>query len=394
MNLLRLKCPRCSRALSVDPAFAGSVCRCQQCGTLISVPGDDSAGASRKAERQEEPSAEPSPMSPPPTRPATGRLARPSRPGRPARLLTPVEVEDTEDKWAINEPPPPQKPVVQTISPTQRRAARKSLAVQLTTAVGFLAVLAGLITVSFFGIRAAVRHDVIPAGMTRGGAASASLDPGVEMAEVNPFTVDEPNLLGVPLLGRATAIIEAGDRATDYMDVIKQALFAGTGFPYGGIALQIVLVDGDQPVFYPDEPTPLIEWNRPGFERFLDQIQVGATLSPEDYERAVTIAVGASPRQLIFITSGKLDRSDAEALTSVVQRAPGVRCDALTIGGGSTGLGTLVRSRGGREQALPPQRLWDWYTQAMAPAENDDIAPLASEPAGVVSAGIEDDVNH
>ncbi|QQE11670.1 hypothetical protein JD969_19650 [Planctomycetota bacterium] len=36
--MLELHCPKCNQSLNIDEAFAGSVCRCSNCGTLMSIP--------------------------------------------------------------------------------------------------------------------------------------------------------------------------------------------------------------------------------------------------------------------------------------------------------------------------------------------------------------------
>ena len=42
MGLLELECPHCDKLLELDAGFAGSVCRCSKCGTLMTVPAEAS----------------------------------------------------------------------------------------------------------------------------------------------------------------------------------------------------------------------------------------------------------------------------------------------------------------------------------------------------------------
>jgi len=71
---LDLVCPRCRTPLALDCGFAGSVCRCSQCGELLSVRG--SAGRADEARRPERPPTVAALSSSTVTRPATvtGRL--------------------------------------------------------------------------------------------------------------------------------------------------------------------------------------------------------------------------------------------------------------------------------------------------------------------------------
>ena len=40
MQTLDIECPSCSEMLELDAGFAGGVCRCSNCGTLMTVPSD------------------------------------------------------------------------------------------------------------------------------------------------------------------------------------------------------------------------------------------------------------------------------------------------------------------------------------------------------------------
>src|SRR5580692_8995613 len=44
--MIQITCTSCKRALSIDDAFAGGVCRCQFCGTIQTVPA---RGAAQKS---------------------------------------------------------------------------------------------------------------------------------------------------------------------------------------------------------------------------------------------------------------------------------------------------------------------------------------------------------
>jgi len=92
--MINLSCPKCETELEIDDGFAGGICRCFDCGTLMTVP----AKANGRAEmltraRPKRPGA---PGEPPPSESADrGRADQPSeppkpRPGRPASPTEPA----------------------------------------------------------------------------------------------------------------------------------------------------------------------------------------------------------------------------------------------------------------------------------------------------------------
>ncbi len=61
MQLIEMDCPTCGTPLSLDAGFAGGVCRCSGCGTLMTVPrGAHGRGRSEKKIRPEAPAGRPS----------------------------------------------------------------------------------------------------------------------------------------------------------------------------------------------------------------------------------------------------------------------------------------------------------------------------------------------
>ena len=38
--MLSITCPECGQHLEIDDGFRGGVCRCSECGTMITVPQD------------------------------------------------------------------------------------------------------------------------------------------------------------------------------------------------------------------------------------------------------------------------------------------------------------------------------------------------------------------
>lgn len=74
MERIELPCPSCGKTLKVDAGFAGSVCRCKYCGSLISIPdplglsdpknldAPDRADRPRSPGKPETPASSPAPV--------------------------------------------------------------------------------------------------------------------------------------------------------------------------------------------------------------------------------------------------------------------------------------------------------------------------------------------
>lgn len=111
MERIELPCPSCGKTLKVDAGFAGSVCRCKYCGSLISIP--DPLGLSdpqnlEAPERADRPASPSKPETPAPVPAKNGRKTRPGdtlpmgspivspEPSRPHAPMRPDEFDPHE----------------------------------------------------------------------------------------------------------------------------------------------------------------------------------------------------------------------------------------------------------------------------------------------------------
>ena len=77
---IELNCPGCETLLELDAGFAGGVCRCSTCATLMTVPAETGAAAPERLLRPESPDA-------PTPRPETPGEAAPAA-AEPAGVTT------------------------------------------------------------------------------------------------------------------------------------------------------------------------------------------------------------------------------------------------------------------------------------------------------------------
>ena len=130
---VRIRCSECHKKIAVDEAFAGSMCRCPYCKSIVIVPQEISASEAHTTPAR--PAAPGRPSSP-------GRPSKPGGKSKPATLkgsglrdivgsrpivsgeeITPVEVGET----IIKEPGRPQVPGVDT-APTAPKSKPKPVA--------------------------------------------------------------------------------------------------------------------------------------------------------------------------------------------------------------------------------------------------------------------------
>jgi hypothetical protein len=172
--MIELACPSCRNLLEVDEGFRGGVCRCFNCGTLLTVPEEEQ----RTEAEVLSPTASPAAAD---VRPRTYT----TRSGKTVSL-SPQQVAR---------------------APVARRP-RKSIRVAVRVAAVVLALLlaggVGLLAYVLFAPR----------------AEKARVDPyaGLFDIEHNPYTWDEPNFMGLPVGQTTVLLIESSAAMRNHLD--------------------------------------------------------------------------------------------------------------------------------------------------------------------------------
>ena len=261
MDEIELECPKCSTWLKLDAGFAGGVCRCSNCGTLMTVPADPSN------EKAEEVVGRRRPLrpgeAPPPARPS-----RPARPGSPAEASpeAPEAAEPHEVESDVYEPLEPQpqddpkrrgkksgrqrKPsraeaaddgeqilvtksgkkiriASQRSIPTARKSKR--MVVRVVTICVFVGILLSIVAISGVAIYMLSQFDPEK-------AVEEAIQQQTENFQVqnfaydrrmSPYDIAEPNVVGYPFRGRTFVIIDGSEGAEKYLPVIADIIGAG-----------------------------------------------------------------------------------------------------------------------------------------------------------------------
>ncbi len=59
---IELECPVCSELLEIDIGFAGGICRCSNCGALMTVPTNTGTERAERVGRPDRPDGPPRPQ--------------------------------------------------------------------------------------------------------------------------------------------------------------------------------------------------------------------------------------------------------------------------------------------------------------------------------------------
>jgi len=357
MATLELDCPGCDQTLELDAGFAGGVCRCSHCGTLMTVPSDTSQGA-EKLSRPDRPD-----------RPDAPGPARPESPGQRSTEADDVEVEAQVDGEAEAEATGDATQTYTTASGQTVRldqhsvptaAPKKRPMVRAVTAGVIVAVLAGLVGLVGFALMTVMGggDDGTPTGK------QAAVDQFGYDPSVNIYTLEEPNVLGLPL-GQTTAIVvDASGNSRDWLGLVQDAVRVGVMREGGAGNLGLVYAKEAKPLALSDKPTSLGDLTTEKIHAFQDPIAAAgvAPLAP-----AVERAMKWSPDKLILVTGQMIDSGEADAIAQTLGDNASVTVVVVLINRFSDAAKQLAESRGGRFVELSSGQLTRWYRSADVP---------------------------
>ncbi len=295
MQTLELECPSCNEMLELDAGFAGGVCRCSSCGTLMTVPSD--AG---KAETISRPSSagESSFQT-------TGmeRRARTGGKGKKGKKKDRAPVETIEAGEYRTESGKVIR-VEQTTRVPMAESKRKK--VRLVTTVAFFGVVLGVVA-------AAVVAIVMMVGAPGGVGGGEEEGPPVYDPAANPYTLPFANLAGVPISGRVVVVVEASYDSGEWTPSVGDVFQAGLkDKPESDAKVAFyAAAEGEPVVFDSGSPTPigqidpetLKEW----FLDLPDDAEEGV-----DFTAAIEAALETSPSTLVIVM-GRVDEQEVAA---------------------------------------------------------------------------------
>lgn len=313
MQTLELDCPSCGEHLELDTGFAGGVCRCSNCGTLMTVPRD--AGRAEQLSAPE-PDGGMSDASMPPVRSSGGSRSRPAsrqgkggkragrgRPGTGGSGTIQAGEYRTETGRVVHVEAPIRVPMAQS----------KRKKIRMVTTIVFLSVVLGVVVIAVIALLIMVNSNTGNTGDgtagTGGGTGINGQDPAAPLPprydpQANPFTVDFTNIAGLPVKGKIAVIVEAskGDSAF-WLGTAGEMITAGLQRkPDAATSVSFYAATDVQPVVYGDgvpkpinqlKPTELNNWF--SGMTFVNNVNLDA---------AIKRALNLNPDVLVLVISG------------------------------------------------------------------------------------------
>lgn len=345
MAMLEMDCPSCAQRLELDAGFAGGVCRCSHCGTLMTVPEQSHQ--------------------------APERLHRPAAPGAAASASREVPADAEEaplvEPLAEDEPASTQQATASTLTTDSGRtvriehtgqiptARRKRPFVRAATGTAVIAVIGGVTALIIYAMFSVLAPDAAN-DPTPTAADHFGYDPGV-----NVYELDRPNVLGLPLESASAVIVDASGASRDWLALAQDAIRLGITGHSDATPVALIYATELEPRRLSEEPTALSELSAEQVHEFQESIPARgvAPLAP-----AIEAALANEPRRIMLITGRSLD----EELVASIEQALGdnlsVTLDIVLVDARSDAAEALAERHGGRAIELAQGQLLRWYRAA------------------------------
>jgi len=358
-KLLELECPGCTEQLELDPGFAGGVCRCSICGTLMTVPADPSAQQAERLSRPDTPGGRraappsPTPSAPPPRAEAPGRPAAPAPP--PAEEEMPV-AQSFEEEAGVDTYVTETGRVVKVDRAMEiPTAAKKRVVVRATTAILFLGVVAGLLALMIFALVMLISEPPSP------DTSHLALQKFEYKRDANPWTMGQPNVLGLPLGERCVIVVDASAEAEPWLDTVRSAVTAGLTRADSKAQVNVVYATRGGVEKLTGGLTGIGGLSASRLSKFQADIPAGG--SPELFP-AIAAALEMEPESIILITGRRAREVDQDRIRSVIE-ANAVLLDVVSVLRDDPGFERMAGNSGGRYiKFLTADRFEQWRSEA------------------------------
>lgn len=328
---IELNCPGCGAWLELDAGFAGGVCRCSTCGTLMTVPADPEAKAPERLHRPESPET-------PPQRPETPGEAPPT--AEESGVVT--YTTDTGQTIRVDERKIPM-------------AAMKRKAAKWVTIMAFVAVLGVLVGVSVLAI--VILQQTDEQKTQEQLEAAFGYDP-----DANPYMAENANLLGLPLTPRDAVILDASASRDNWVGLAGANLANALGKLGDGARVAALLAAEGAPRWLTPEGelTRVGELDPSAIEQNADE---QGSRGRSDLPGAVEAAMSAGPDRVLLVLGRTLDEDeDLRVRAAIGDASPKVDVILVGLGMMSAPLAEeLAEDFDGRAIEVPVQKLAQWW---------------------------------
>lgn len=335
MQTLDIECPSCGEMLELDAGFAGGVCRCSNCGTLMTVPSD--AG---KAESLTRPTSSASVGAgglssmgvpdPGPRRSSTKRSkGKKGKSSKPKRISTTIEAGEyqTASGKVIR--------LEETTRVPMAEGKRKQIRAA-TTAV-FFSIVALVVVIAVVGI-------VLITSGTGGPGGSGGV---VFKHEANPYTLPFANVMGLPVTDQTVVIVEASEYSEEWAKAVGDMVGAGLSQESSGGEIALIAAGGT-PVNFAGGSLGDMPIGAGEIRSWFGKLPATRTA---DVSAAITAALKLNPDTLIVV-HGYAEMADIEAWDKLVTGQEDLIVHTVHIGNSSPELEGWAGERGGEAVVL------------------------------------------
>ncbi len=364
MTTIELQCPTCQEMLVLDAGFAGGVCRCSGCGTLMTVPAA-AGGTSERLSRPATPGGRPE---------APGMAASPSAPSSASSAKTPVHAPRRDHETV--QPPSAVRPTVVTahtneagkqtfvtasgrtleldadaVIPTAAKKQRP--VVRATTAIVAVGALLVLVVVTVLVFVWVIKEKT-------------SVDPhtgqpriGYDVAD-NPLVNADGRFLYWSLDEPTVIVLDAAGLNRPWLEEMKDVLVDAAAKMPEATPLQVVALTDLGVKTFPDK---LRSW-KPG-----DTAKLRAFLTPipamrfPDPVAGLETVLKADPRRIILVTGQQLTDRQVDDIDLLLDKHPDTRLSVALLGTHLPRLQTLVNKSGGKYVSMPQEDFLGWYAK-------------------------------
>jgi len=363
---IELECPGCGELLELDAGFAGGVCRCYSCGTLMTVPSDSSKGQAERVARPDRPDAPGRSTTAPPVpspriAPSPG-AAVPSTPVSPAASVPSPSVTSPTKPLRGPAPATPAGPVPATEPETFVTASGRVIRLHGTSDVPIAQrkkkVRFATTTIFFMALGGLLLLGIIIATMImrQQGNSNVSARLGYD-PEVNYLLATQPGFLGRTWAKSNVITVDLVGTSKAWWSILRRNLPGTMQRAADGTTFQLIVATDAGPKFFPNQPTPFKMESLPQLTSFMESV---ASPGLPDLSKAVAAALRAAPERITLISSRTMDGQLVEALTQLFEAHPQIKLDVILIDREASELQVLAHKHQGRYLSLPLTQLVLW----------------------------------
>ena len=348
--LIELDCPTCSSELELDRGFAGGVCRCSTCGTLMLVPSDP---AHERPERLVRPRR--------PGEPAVANAGgngevgktRPTRPKVSEKTLASETATSTEAGTYVTE----SGRTVEIDRHTRIATAHgRRQGVRITTMVIFGLIVAAILGAGVWAMVIMLSAPEVEPIPQRDMVTTFPYD-----QDANPYTLDKPNMLGLPIGAKTLIVIDASEASKGWLDDVTDA--AARGLSRSGSGAEARLLYATQ-----GEATDATGgYVTVGYIDAGDVRSAGGKVKPTGtakLEDALAAVAEDEASNVILVTGQNFKNPQAAKLAAALKAAPNAIVDIVAIDHWPPALNDLARDHHGRFVKLQSSTLKTWRAEA------------------------------